>query len=550
MRKRIIGLVLALIAAMMCFVMAASATEEPIASGDCGENLTWALTEEGVLTISGTGAMHDYDLDYPGWYDYPFTTVIIEAGVTEIGDYAFDHSRSLTSVSIADTVEMIGQRAFSYSELLTAVVIPASVRKVDMDSFYYCTALADVQILGENVLVDTNAFYNTPFLNNLTDEQGFAIYNGILLKYSGPGGEVVIPDTVQIIGGGAFNECVDMTAVTIPDTVTYIEDYAFFYCTGLMSLTIPDSVTVIGESAFGCNHSLTSLTLSRNLTRIDGSAFEFCDVLTEVTIPASVTEIGASAFGGCYGMEAFHVEDGNPSYRSENGALFTADMTSLLVVPGAYRGAFTVPAGVREIGQRAFFACQYITSVDLPASVVSIGEYAFDWCYSMAEITLRPGLTSIGNSAFSNCYRLERIEIPATVTAVGDHAFDSSPVLAEIRFAGDAPAFGVEPFYEIVARICYPEGNDSWTDVITQELGGDLIWEAYTPDPVIPGDTDGSGEVNSDDAVYLLYHVLFGAEQYPVSCVCDFDGDGQVTTDDAVYLLYHALFGDTMYPLN
>lgn len=65
----------------------------------------------------------------------------------------------------------------------------------------------------------------------------------------------------------------------------------------------------------------------------------------------------------------------------------------------------------------------------------------------------------------------------------------------------------------------------------------------------LTGDVDGSGKVDSDDAIYLLYHTLF-SESYPVTQDCDFNGSGAVNSDDAIHLLYHALFGDALYPLS
>ena len=108
----------------------------------------------------------------------------------------------------------------------------------------------------------------------------FMIENGVLKKYSGPGGDVVIPAGVTEIGGGAFSGCVNLTSITIPGSVTKIGLAAFSGCTRLTSVTIPTGVTEIGESAFRSCTDLTSVTIPEGVTEIGGAAFEKCKKLT------------------------------------------------------------------------------------------------------------------------------------------------------------------------------------------------------------------------------------------------------------------------------
>ena len=87
----------------------------------------------------------------------------------------------------------------------------------------------------------------------------FEIENGILKKYTGPGGDVEIPDSVTAIGDRAFGRCNSLTSIEIPDSVTAIGDRAFEYCRSLTSIVIPNSVTAIGNGAFSGCSSLTSI---------------------------------------------------------------------------------------------------------------------------------------------------------------------------------------------------------------------------------------------------------------------------------------------------
>ena len=255
--------------------------EEPVLdSGTCGDNgsnVTWKLTEDGILTISGTGAMIDYgdDKSYrkTPWRDYFIESVRIDEGVTSIGGWAFTNC-VLTSVMIPDSVTSIACGAFSECRSLASVTIPDSVTSIGGYAFRGCTGLTSV----------------------------------------------TIPDSVTSIDGYAFRGCTGLTSVTIPDSVTSIDGYAFSGCTGLTSVTIPDSMTSIGGGAFSGCSGLTSVTIPSSVTSIGGGAFSGCTSLTSVAIPSSVTEIGGSAFSGCTGLTSVTIPD---SVTSIDGYAFS-----------------------------------------------------------------------------------------------------------------------------------------------------------------------------------------------------------------------------------
>jgi len=123
----------------------------------------------------------------------------------------------------------------------------------------------------------------------------FVIENGVLIKYNGNGGDVVIPDSVTAIEREAFAG-MGITSVTIPDSVTSIGWSAFGNCRNLTSVVIPGSVTKIGGFAFAECHGLTSVIIGDGVTCIGGDAFIGCGNLTDVTVPDSVTSIGKDAF--------------------------------------------------------------------------------------------------------------------------------------------------------------------------------------------------------------------------------------------------------------
>lgn len=256
---------------------------EIVASGTCGDNLTWTLDGYGTLTISGTGDMENYFISVLSPENGAITpwnekrsdviTVVIENGVTSIGDNAFQGCVNLTSVTIPNSVTTVRYSAFENCTSLTRVNIPSSV--TDFRGF---------------------AFSGTPWLTSLGE---FATVNGILLAYQGSDGDVIIPSGVISIGSYAFYKCSGLTSVTIPSSVTSIGSYAFCKCSGLTSVTIPYSVTSIKNFAFDECTNLTSITIPSGVTSIEQYTFAGCRSLTSVSIPSSVTSIGQGAFSGC-----------------------------------------------------------------------------------------------------------------------------------------------------------------------------------------------------------------------------------------------------------
>ncbi len=137
----------------------------------------------------------------------------------------------------------------------------------------------------------------------------FVIENGQLVKYTGNGGDVVIPDGVTTIGRLAFDNCKSLTSVIIPNSVTEIGEYVFAGCTNLTSVTIPESVKSIGEYAFSGCQKMTSVTIPDSVITIGNGAFHGCRSLTSITIPDSVTTIGWDAFMYCTSLKSVTIPD-------------------------------------------------------------------------------------------------------------------------------------------------------------------------------------------------------------------------------------------------
>ena len=216
-----------------------------IASGTCGDNLTWKLTDEKELLIEGKGTMNNFSSGYAPWANYGVSKITIKDGVTSIGDYAFYYLRSLTSVSIPGSVQTIGNNAFAYCESLRSIIIPEGVTTIGDGAFVTCDVLSSVTIPTTLTKVGSAAFANTCRYRSVKISSLEAWCNiSFWGSYSNP---------LDCDGGGTLilnGEVI--TELVIPNTVTEIKSYAFCGCDDITSITISESVKKIGSSALAC----------------------------------------------------------------------------------------------------------------------------------------------------------------------------------------------------------------------------------------------------------------------------------------------------------
>ncbi|MBO7415818.1 MAG: leucine-rich repeat protein [Bacteroidaceae bacterium] len=221
--------------------------QNPVTNGTCGatgneDNVTWAVTDTDnngtyeALTISGTGAMADYtdnqmDNETSPWYGYDIESVVIENGVTSIGEYAFYACNGLTSVTIGSDVTTIGKYAFNDCLSLTSVTIPASVTSIGEEAFYNCTSLASVALNGA-ATIGRDAF-TTNANTTVTIADGLNLYNGT---------EVLSGNVTEMseLNGKTLTTAVTVPVLTVSDaTVTDTEALATWTeCDGVTEYTI------------------------------------------------------------------------------------------------------------------------------------------------------------------------------------------------------------------------------------------------------------------------------------------------------------------------
>ncbi len=225
------------------------ANAETIASGNCGDNLTWTLDDAGTLTISGTGAMDDYTMmneetfSYlPPWdsFEEKIKAVVIEDDVTTIGEYAFSNCIELERITIGDSVTTIGDGAFFFCNYITSINIPASVTAIGYDAFE-CAGIENLYIA--DIAAWCEIEFNCSFYNPLICYAQNIYFNGKLVR------DLVIPSDITEIKPYSFSGA-RFNSVTICGDVTTIGRCAFYFCGGLKTVCIGENVTTIEESAF------------------------------------------------------------------------------------------------------------------------------------------------------------------------------------------------------------------------------------------------------------------------------------------------------------
>ena len=369
-------------------------------------NLTWKLDADGTLTISGTGAMKNYDYDNPSpvCNNSNVKKVVIEDGVTSIGNWAFESCSSLTSITIPNSVTSIGAYAFSNCYYLTNITIPNSVTSIENYAFRACSSLTSITIPDSVTSIGELAFYDCDRLTSIT-----------------------ISNSVTSIGERAFAYCSSLTSITIPDSVTSIGEAAFAGCSSLTSITIPDSVTSIGEYAFQSCSSLTSITIPDSVTSIGWYAFSNCESLTSITIPDSVTSIGSRAFSECYILKTISLSCKSSLKRSDFGD--KADLVSYTL--HTLKKTAAKAKTCTEDGNKEYWTCEhcgkYFLSDDTnpeTAKAVEQSEFIIPASHKLTKVEAKaPTCTEDGNKEYWTCehcgkYFLSDDTNPATAKAV------------------------------------------------------------------------------------------------------------------------------------
>ena len=504
MKKRLLSILLTAVL-LLCAVplglglVDTAYAAETVSSGTCGDNVTWRLSDDGTLTISGKGDMADYNSGTAPWYSVrsQIKSVVIERGVTSIGndafygcdaltgvtipgsvtrieDYAFSDCSSLTSVTIPNSVTYIGYWAFSDCDSLTSVTIPGSVTKIGGSVFYDCDALTDIYYDGYGIdwlkvdgSLSSLTGYTVRFKENLYgkgmcgDNVSWVMTADGTLTISGTG---EMADYGSLDDSNPWDGCRKyIKSVVIEDGVTSIGRYTFDRCMSLTSVTIPDSVTSIRYGAFMMDTALTSLTIPGSVTSIENYAFYGCSHLTDMYYDGYGIDWIAAGGNGSFAPDTVRFKEDlygkgacgdNVTWRlSADGTLTISgqgrindydneDNPMPWEICRQYIKSVVIKSGVSGIGDYAFFYCDAMTSVTIPNTVTEIGDAVFCFCDALTSVTIPDSVTAIGNYAFQDCTGLTGVTIPKSVAKIEMAVFQRCTSLTSVTIPGSVTSIG------------------------------------------------------------------------------------------------------------
>ena len=424
-------------------------------SGTCGNNLTWTLTEDSVLTISGTGEMDDYgwSREQP-WIEHvkQIKALVVENGVTRIGNEAFMNCQYLESAIIGNDVFHIGDGVFSYAAKLKTITLGTNVMILGSNVFFGCSELSAINLPNNLGMIGSGAFTDCVSLTSVELPSNLIYLESCVFANCENLVTIVLPENLEGIGSNSFQGCETLASLTIPDKVTDIESAAFIGCRNMRSITLPTSLKSLGYGVF-CD----------------------CRSLDSITIPKSTINIGDAVFLACDSLSSIVVEDGNPVYDSRdncNAIIHTATNT----LHAGCRRTF-IPASVNTIGSSAFQNISTLRCINIPNNVTVIDKYAFSGT-GISSVTFPNGITSLSEYVVGECLNLKSITIPASVTKVGWWVFANDYNLdTVICYSSTPPAITENTFeYFYNQQSCHLyvpsesidlyESTDGWKDFL------------------------------------------------------------------------------------
>lgn len=440
--------------------------------------------------------------------------------------------------------------------------------------------------------VGNNAFSKCYNLTSVTLSDGLVSIGNSSFQFTNIK-EIDFPKTLKSIGKDAFDDCRQITAVTLPDNLEYVGRYAFSNMDNLEKVVLPSTIQFIAHGAFLYNKNLTSVE-SHIIEPFDISESVFAGSSTwddtnndyiyfpssaKLYVPAGTKSKYAAAKG--WNMLAAIVEgevkegfDGVLKYSyctgGDEATVIQDDsykeLTEVAIPATATLGGKSYK--VTTVGNRAFMECHNLTSVTLSDGLVSIGKYsfqgtdfkeisfpktlksigesAFEWCWQITSVTLPDNLESVGRYAFSYMSNLQKVVLPSTIQSIGDGAFYYNQNLASVE------SYIIEPF-NISENVF--AGSSTWDDTNSDYIYFPSSAKLYVPSGTkpkyaaakgwnmfagivyaLPGDADGSGDVNAADIDAVVDHIMKADMNGFIFMNADVNGDKMINATDIVLI--------------
>ena len=398
------------------------------------------------------------------------TEVVIEEGVTVLGERAFALCPSLARISLPASLETIGKYAFSGCSALQEI-------KIAENSPYYEVKDGDIydKRTGACVFNHVNGALpdNYKELETLVLPLGMTEISEELFEKCKSLRRVVIPEGVTRIEKSAFYACESLEEITFPESLEEIEEYAFGCCYALKRVSLPKGVKTLGAYAFSYCKNLTAILLPDAIKTVEEECFSNCERLSTVKLPEGLEKIGESAFYGCKALTTLTLPKGVKEIACQAfrfSGITAMELPEGLSVIGysAFEGAdlasVSLPSTLKEIDSSAFKGCPLIT-VALPEGMEYLGEGAFEdtsletvtlpkdlrripksffaGCNNLEEVLLPEGVASIDERAFYYCARLKTLHLPKSVKSIGSYALFGMYHARSVTVAEENPCFTV-----------------------------------------------------------------------------------------------------------
>lgn len=406
------------------------------------QKVQWEGEDYQVVSIGEMAFSHDLNL----------TSIVLPEGMYTIGPAAFDSCINLNNCDLSSTIEAIFNYAFHNCKHLTSISIPNNLSSSGRDAFSgtaisaplyndKCFIYMPRSYEGRYSIKEGTIGIGGGAFEDCVNLYGITIPNSV--KWIGEGAfaactsltDVVIPnDSIQYLGNALFGKCTSLRSVKLPDGLVEISPVLFMDCSNLKSVNIPVSVEYIGPAAFSGCKQLDNISLPKKLRGIDTWAFAECENLNQLTLPKSVGYVGDGAFDGCHRFT-------EPVF---NDSVFA-------YMPAAFKGThYTIKNGIKRIAGWAFYHCENLEIVSVPNSVDEAGTCSVAGgiidvpIYNKNIFLLMPpnykgsyiipdGIKTIAPGAFLGCKTMTNIIIPTSVTEIGTQAFEGCYSLRRVE---------------------------------------------------------------------------------------------------------------------